>query len=241
MESVGRKLTNIDKLLLIQDKDQQITQMVREGKEIPLRKEHIAKRLKQHEGALQKTKDELTETQLRIKEYELEVDTKKALITKYRKQQMEVKDNEAYRALESEIRETEKRISAIEDSELIFMEKLEERNASIAKAQKALDTESALVNQESAALDSRLDELRGGVEKLKEERAALASDIDASWLSKYQLIFKNKGDSAIVNSVNGTCAGCFMKLPPQLVHDARKAETMTSCSYCGRLLYFKIK
>jgi len=232
--------SNIDKLLELQEKDVQIVQLGREVRQIPERKEQIARRLEQHRQGVEKAKEEHQQTQARIREYELEVETKKSLILKYRKQQLEIKDNEAYRALESEIRETERRIRDIEDSELMIMEKLEERQATVDAASKTLETEEALVAQDHQNLDGRLNEIQGRLDELKQARATLAEDIDPTWLSRYELVFKNKGDVALVNSVNGTCHGCHMKIQPQLVHDAKKDDTYTSCSYCGRMLYFRI-
>jgi len=232
--------TNIEKLLRIQENDLKVLQKVKEARDIPARKLSLSNRLSSHQAALEKAKDERLQTQARIKEYELEVDTKKALINKYKQQQYEIKDNEAYRALESEIRETQKRIDAIEDSELIFMEKLEERKADIDIKQTALDKEQALVEEEIAMLDERYRLLESEINEIKLHRGDDTSDIDPSWLKRYEQVFKQKGDVAIVNSVNGTCAGCHMKIPPQLVHDAKKAESMTSCNYCGRMLFFKI-
>lgn len=232
--------TNIEKLLIIQENDLKILQKIKEARDIPTRKSSLMERLFSHQKALDEAKDEHLQTQARIKEYELEVDTKKALITKYKQQQYEIKDNEAYRALESEIRETQKRIDAIEDSELVFMEKLEERKAEIDLKQAALEKENALVEAEVAMLEERYSVLEKEINELKANRSDDTSDIDSSWLKRYEQVFKQKGDIAIVNSVNGVCGGCHMKIPPQLVHDAKKAESLTSCSYCGRMLFFKI-
>ena len=43
-------------------------------------------------------------------------------------------------------------------------------------------------------------------------------------------------DRALVNVENGTCTGCHMKLPPYLIHQARKQTEIVFCGYCGRML-----
>jgi predicted nucleic acid-binding Zn-ribbon protein len=37
---------------------------------------------------------------------------------------------------------------------------------------------------------------------------------------------------------NGNCGGCHLNLPPQVVHNAKTGGSLTSCDYCGRILYF---
>jgi predicted nucleic acid-binding Zn-ribbon protein len=52
-------------------------------------------------------------------------------------------------------------------------------------------------------------------------------------------VFKHTGDFGLVPVDSGSCGGCHMKLPPQLVQDAKRGTAMISCSYCGRILYWR--
>ena len=59
---------------------------------------------------------------------------------------------------------------------------------------------------------------------------------DPEWLDRYDQVFGRK-DKALVPIQDGVCSGCHMKLPPYIIHDAKKRAEMVSCEFCGRLLY----
>ena len=73
--------------------------------------------------------------------------------------------------------------------------------------------------------------------ELRVQRPELVDSVDAAWLSRYERILQHRGDFAVVGIERGVCMGCHMQLPPQLVHDARKQDTLTTCSFCGRILF----
>ena len=55
---------------------------------------------------------------------------------------------------------------------------------------------------------------------------------------RYDRIFANRGDSAVVE-LNGTvCRGCHMKVTPSCVTDAKIEKSLVPCSNCGRFVYY---
>jgi len=61
---------------------------------------------------------------------------------------------------------------------------------------------------------------------------------DPALLAKYTRILKNKRDFAVVLvESGGHCGGCHMKLPPQVIHDARNPQKIVGCNFCGRIVY----
>ena len=64
---------------------------------------------------------------------------------------------------------------------------------------------------------------------------AKASDND---IEQVAVILNNKKDAAIVFIESGAhCGGCHMKLPPQVINDAKNASKIVGCNFCGRILY----
>jgi hypothetical protein len=222
--------------LVLQDRDRRVATLLREKADIPKRKQMIEERLEDHRTALEAAREAQTRQNLRIKELEGDVETFKTRARKYKEQQLGVKNNDEYRALGREIMSTERSIRKLEDQELEVMEAQQGVDSRVEDRGAELSREQAAVQDELNALDERMVQIEQELERFKTGREELTAGIDPSWLSRYERIFKHVGDFAIVGVENGSCGGCHMRLPPQLVHDARKASSLTICSYCGRIL-----
>ncbi len=230
--------TNVEKLLVIQDRDRKISRLVREINELPARRKLIEAQLDAHKEALEQAEEVIRKKNLEQKELDAEVDKRKERIQKLRQQQFEVKNNDDYRALQRQIEEINKEIEEIEERELAVMEATEAASAVRNEKTRALKSEQAVVNEELDTFKQRAANVEKELIDLKTERSELVKDVDPEWLSRYDRVYKHHGDYALVTVEHNTCGGCHMKLPPQMAHDARKLDSMTSCMYCGRLLYF---
>ena len=229
--------TTIERLLIIQDRDRAIARLTGESRDIPARKKQIETRLQTHQEFLHKTQEDLKKAQAGIKQVEVEVEIHRQKIARFREQQIQIRKNEEFRALEREISVVQKEIRAEEDHELEFMEQVEKNRALIVEREADLKKEDARVREDQQVFDRRLEEIRAEIGKLQTDRKALAEQVDAEWLSRYERIQAKTGDYALVPVEHGACGGCHMNLPPHLIHDARKGLTFVQCSYCSRLLY----
>ncbi len=232
-------MTTLEKLLVLQDRDRKLRQLLQETRDIPARKQLIESRLKANRDALLLAQENLKKNLAAIKSVELEIESVKDTIKKYRGQQGQIKSNDQYRALEREIREQMGRVRELEEREIVLMEDSETLKKLVAEREAALQQDDHAVQGDLKVLDERLANLQGEIEQARKNREGLTDGIDDAWLSRYSRIFNNKGDYALVPVENGTCGGCHMKVPPQLVQDAKRGDAMVSCSYCGRLLYWQ--
>lgn len=230
-------MTTIEKLLVLQDRDRQIRSLTQETVDIPARKQLIDQRLKNHREAVAKAQEELKKNAAGIKEVELEIDTRKQKILKLRDQQGQIKTNQEYRAIENEVGAMQTQIREIEEREIGLMEAAELLKARLAEAELILKKEQAFVESDMKNLDARLASLQGEIDAVKAAREKILPEIDPDWLARYQRIFTNKGDVAVVPVERGSCGGCHMQLPPQQIHLARRGTDMVPCSFCGRLLF----
>jgi len=227
----------IEKLLVVQACDQEIQRLRREMADIPLRKQQIESRLNAHKDGLEQAEHALLEVKTRIKQRELEADAARHQIQKFRDQQLQIKSNDGYKALEKEIATTQAGIRQLEDQELDAMEALEAATAEVQTRREALEKERGRMEEEIQAFLGRSEGLGEELKRKEEERKALASEIDPTWLSRYERLFAKQRDAAIALVEHGTCGSCHMKLSPAQVVDARKADTLTLCDFCGRMLY----
>ena len=231
--------TNLDRLLEVQDRDRKIAQLVRESKDIPARKAEIESRLNAQRESLAAAQDELKKKTATTHQIEVDIESLKEKITKFREQQFQIKSNDDYRTLEKEIGDTQDRIRALEDQELVVMEEADEQRKLIAEREADLKREDSVVQQDITALDKRAESIEGEIHDLQIDREALAKDVESDWLRRYERIMKHVGDFAVVTVENGSCGGCHMNLPPQVVNDAKKTLSLTLCDFCGRILYWQ--
>ncbi len=228
----------LEPIYALQKKDRKLIKLMREIRDIPQRKSDIEAQLSGSKQKLEMALDSRKHTEATLKEQELDVEALKEKVAKYKTQQMEAKTNDQYRAFVKEIGTVEDEIKALEEKEIQLMEALEQGKAIVAECEERLNAEQEGIADEIAELDERAADLQERIEKFKVDRTRAAAECDKAILQKYTRILQNKKDFAVVLvEEGGHCGGCHMKLPPQVIHDARNPTKIVSCNFCGRIVY----
>lgn len=228
----------LEQLLVLQDRDTRITQLKQEAARIPAELAALDARINDETNKLGTMQDRLKHLEADRKKLEVEADSKRAQIEKWQTQLTQIKSNTEYQALLKEIAKAEGEIRAIEDRELEFMEETERAKPLLKQEQAQLAEIKKRGADEQVVLQQRAETIKAELAKVEAERAQLAEQVDADVLSRYQRIFRSKGDSAIAPIRGGNCGGCHLHIPPQLANEARAGAELVSCDYCGRLLYW---
>ena len=226
----------LEALLVLQEKDRKISKLQREIRDIPARRADVEAQLDQAKTKLAAAHDAQMKVESDLKQLEIEAETHREKIVRYKQQQMEAKTNEQYRALLHEVAAEEKGISELEDREIELMEQLEASKKSIGERDAEMKEEEEGICEEQEMLAERLVEVQEDLESMKASRDRAASNADASLVKKYDRLFANKGDFAVVRVENSHCKGCNMRLPPQVVNDALNPAKLVICNFCGRML-----
>ena len=229
----------IEKLLILQDRDRQISQVESElGNIEPLRQRLLA-RTAGTQSVLEAAKLKAKQIESERKRLELEVDGKKQQIEKYSLQQFQTKKNDEYRALANEIITCKQAIVGLENQQLELMEQADVVQREVAQslevantAKRHVDADLAELAQREKALSKQLADLEAGHEELE------ASIGDESILAKYQRLRKQRGDRTLVGIEHSVCGGCHMKLPTQIVVSCQGAQELISCPNCARILFY---
>src|SRR5687768_8737937 len=114
----------VQQLLVLQDRDQRIISLSKDLKNIPVLQERAKGRLADDEAAVAAALARVREVEIKIKNLELDVQTRRTSITRLKEQQFATRKNEEFRAMNHEIERYEKDISGLEDQELELMEQL---------------------------------------------------------------------------------------------------------------------
>jgi predicted nucleic acid-binding Zn-ribbon protein len=190
----------------------------------------------EHKKALESSNADLQAKQAEIRQQELDVEALHEKIKKLRTQQLDIKTNREFKAIESEIDNLNTKINGFEDKELVMMEALEALKGDVSIKEEELAAEKKFVDEDVVLLDQRLKEMESTLNDEKQKRELIAKDVDPEWLERYNIIQSRKSN-ALVKLENGICSGCHMRLPPAAIQSIKKSNIMTFCDFCGRMLY----
>lgn len=229
----------VQQLLVVQDRDRRINQLKAESARVPLEIGAADKSITDEAAKFESAKSELKHIEVERKKLEVDAEAKRQQINKYRTQLNQIKSNTEYQALLKEIDKAEQDIRHIEDVELDVMERLEKLQPALKEEQAQVKIVTAKGDAQKAELQQRAKLIQTELAQLQEERTKLIGQVDPEVLERYERLLRSKGDLAIVPIKHGNCGGCHLNLPPQIVHNARGEKELTSCSYCGRILYWQ--
>jgi predicted nucleic acid-binding Zn-ribbon protein len=229
----------IDQLLIVQDRDRTLARLRREAQDVPARQKMIEAQADRERKELLVAQEQVKKKLSAAKQVELEVGAHQERIAKLRMQQTQVKTNEEYRALEKEIKTAQDEIRKLEDGELEVMEEIEALRQIIAGRESDLKKRESEIKVQLIDMHQRLAALQKEIEETQTQRAGLVKDVAPDWLGRYERVFQHNGEFGVVPVENGACGGCHMKLPAQVVHDAKKTGRMVLCNFCGAILFWK--
>ncbi len=230
-------MITIDGLVALQDHDQQIRELKKQIDDIPARKAQEQGRLQDDIDALGAAQQLLKANQAAVSEVELEIASLKEKIKKLRQQQMTLKTNKEFKAIDHEVEMIEGQIGRLEDKELVAMEEIEPAKARAAEIEGRFADEKASVDRYVKELDERLAHIRTEHDQLETDRIPLAEAVgDPRWLKYYDRVSITKFP-AVVKLQKGVCGGCHMTLPPAVPHQIRRQTEIVTCSFCSRILF----
>ena len=231
-------LETIEKLLILQDRDQKIRHMQSELAHIEPERQNLRTKADAAQADLENARLRIMQIESARKELELEVEVKKQMIVRYANQQFQTRKNEEYRALAHEIEMCKEAIFKIEDQEIELMEQAEAAQKEVLRSTQATKDARALLEEQEARLGAREQNLQKGLAELEANREELAAAVDSSARDRYERLVKSKGENVVVGVEHGVCGGCHMKLPPQLLVTCQGEKELVGCSNCGRILYY---
>lgn len=227
----------IEKLLALQDRDQRMRSFQAELVRLPEERVSREKQMAESAARLEQARTRAKEIEIEKRNLEMEAQTRRDAITRYRQQQLQTRKNEEYSALAHEIEAAEKTIISLEDRELELMEEADKLKPQIAAAQEAHAAEQTRIEQILAGLESKKANLQERIGDLKEERSRFTEPLDEDILDRYERLFKSKHGVAIAALEHEVCMGCHMKVTTQTAVQVKSAREIVQCPQCGRILY----
>ena len=229
---------DIRQLLVLQDRDAKASRLEAELESIDPEREKTGRDSLQAQQLLEQVKQDHMQLEVRRKDLENEVESRKEQIRKYSQQQLETKKNEEYQALGREIDHTRQAISEIEDRELELMEQQDVFKTKLAEAERAAEQAKASEVTTLSNLDEREKNIERELDELDDGRGEIVTTINKKTFAHYERLLDSKEGRVIVGIDHGSCGGCHMKLQTQEIVNAKSGREMATCTNCGRLIYY---
>ncbi len=225
-------------LLKLQERDLRLGELRKELARIPREQEQAQSRLANNQQAVSTSKTALQENEVAIKNVELDIGTRRETISRLKKQQFETRKNTEYQALGTEVVRYAGDIDALETKELELMEKADERRKVLIKAETALASTKAGVDEEVAILTKRTENFTKEAGILEIERTDLLVGLEEDQLSIYERLLKQRGAPVVVQITSERqCSGCHVKATPATMVKVFNGHELVNCENCGRILY----
>ena len=229
--------SELEQLLILQDREQKIRQIQIEIETVPLRRKSLEAQLAESKASVETLRQRVRQAEVDRKKLELDVGTRAESVSRLKTQQYQTRKNEEFQALGHEIERYENEIRKIEDDELELMVLADKIKADLAAEEtKAAATRDSIARQ-TADLDEKSKALDSQLQGLMTERSNLATKIDEDLLAGFERLFKSKGDAAVVAIEHGVCTGCHMKVTTATAASVKAGKEIVSCENCGRILY----
>ncbi len=221
----------------LQKIDSKIDEINKVKGELPLEVQDLEDEMAGMKTRIEHINAEIEELNTLSKQRKREVDQAKIMISNYKEQQNNVRNNREFDAITKEIEYQELEIELAE-------KRLKEYAAGVKVKKAQLEEAEALSKERTADLGAKKAELEG----IEAETAPLVAEysvqadgvkekIDERLLAAYERIRRNvRNGLAVVTVKRDACGGCFNRIPPQRQVDIRQGKKIIICEYCGRIL-----
>ncbi len=227
----------LNALLELQAIDSQLDELRKLRGDLPEEVKDLEDEVIGIETRLKRFKSDIENLQGEIAKHKLNKKDSEKLITKYKEQQMNVRNNREFDAISKELEGQELEIQLsdrrIRDAEFKIKDKEEE----MTKVQIQLDTRKIALDAKKKELEKLIAESQEDELRLLKESEKKANKIEERLLNAYQRIRGNaKNGLAVVAVDRGACGGCFNVVPPQRQADIMEKQKIIVCEHCGRIL-----
>jgi len=229
--------SELEQLLVLQDRQQKIRHIQTEIKTLPLERAHLESQLDATAAGVESLKQKGRQVEVERKRLELDVGTRTESISRLKTQQYQTRKNDEFQAISHEIERYENEIRKLEDQELELMIEVDKLRAEIEAADKSAQATKDSISRQLTDLETKSKTLGSQQQEFQTERDVLASKIDADLLDQFERLFNSKGDAAIVAVEHGVCTGCHMKITTATAARVKAGKEIVNCEQCGRILY----
>ena len=230
--------SDLKNLIDLQEVDARIAALKAEIAALPKEVALIEAKLAGSKGKVEAAQAAIKADDAARRKYESEIQDQQQKISKYRDQSLNVKTNQEYKALLSEIEQADSVIRGLEDKILEIMVAADTRKDALKKAEIVLKADTAENDKEKEVARQRTAEDEKELAELSEHRKQTRAGISEDSLRHYDRVLKLRGSALSAVHEDQMCSSCRIMLRPQVFQEVMANEQFIACDYCSRILYF---
>jgi hypothetical protein len=170
---------------------------------------------------------------------ELDSKSKLAAISKHKEEIYQVKSNEAYAALQSEIAKLAIENASLEEQTLVKMEEEEAARKRIVLGQSQIKAAEQKVKETESSYQEQVVRIDALIQAKTAEGKVISDQIDKGSIDHYRRIRDNREGVAIAEVRDGICGECRMTVRPQMLIEVQRSPKLVLCESCSRILYME--
>lgn len=228
----------IESLIHLQEADVHLLQIQQKLKEIPVNVAALEAKIAEQESKISQIEEAIKAHELRRKELDLQIKDNEAKVIKYKNQQLSVKKNEEYTALEHEISALNEANSTLEDEELELMLAIDEERESSKETIGAHQDAIADLKRQIAVLRDHENACSKDLDSAETAARNQRTDIPAHALAVYDRVRKSVKRAPWVTVIEEhQCRGCFLRVSNETLEAVRDPAKIAQCDNCQRILH----
>lgn len=228
----------IEKLLIVQDRDITLQKIEQELTRIPAERARIEAQILAEQDNIEAASQSLKEKEVQRNELDHEVQAKETHVARFKNQQLEVKKNDEYRALTLQIEQAEADIARLEEREIGLMLEIDEAKAAFEKEKQLIEARIADAHRQIQLLGEREQHMKDSIEAAKAALEQSYQGIEPSYLEHYQRVKQlTRRAPYIVPIVEHKCGGCHLRVSNEISRSVLNAGEPHFCDQCARMVY----
>ncbi|MEA3371187.1 MAG: C4-type zinc ribbon domain-containing protein [Campylobacterota bacterium] len=227
----------------------QLIDLAQVDKEIDAFEPQIEEANYNYEAALAKTQsiesdienlsNEIKEEELKKAKNELHLAELSQKLEENSKKSAEVKTEREMKSLQLE-EEIAKEQVTFANEEIQRLEKvIESKKEQIDAAKTSLEELASNLESVKADVDAKLETINKDRQEVFVKKEKLLGTVNQKGLAFYQKIRRWAKNTTVVTVEEQACMGCHMVISDKIYADVIKAEDITTCPHCGRILHMK--
>jgi predicted nucleic acid-binding Zn-ribbon protein len=222
----------------LQRYDAQIQELTNALKAIPAKLEASQSDFARVESLLDNERTQLAESQRYYAEQKSQLQTDESSATGAKSKLSMAKNSKEYMAAQREMEQTRESVQNREQEIAKLIEAVQVKEKLLAERATELEGLRKSIDKDAEVGRKKMAELEGKIAEIKVDRDKVAAGIRPDVLKRYGAIRMRRG-LAVTTVRNGTCQGCNMNVPPQLYNVLQRGNTIETCPYCHRIVYWE--
>ena len=230
--------SQIEKLLILQDRDVALQKIEKELSRIPLERAALDAKIKEEEANIEQARKSLQEKEILRNELDTEVKAKEGEVQRFRNQQLQVKKNDEYRALTQQIEQAEADISNLEEREIELMLEIDAVKEAFEADKAEIETRIREQRRQIELLSDKESNLKASIEQAKSDLSASEEGIEENYIEHYYRVRKLVKRAPYVARIEShVCSACHLRVSNEVSREALNSGEPHFCDQCACIVY----